>query len=564
MNWPIAYTPYIWPMLASAALMTALAGYGWKHRTLPGAIAFTITVLGIALWGLFTGIEIATTTVDAKSIWHIAEAMAAMFSLTGLMGLAIEYANPGQRLTRRLWLWLCAPLFVVFPLAATNGWHHLIWSRFWFDQFLRVDRGPLNFLVVGYALALPTLAFFMFLWLALSSRGIYRAQAIILFVGNALPTLTFLLEPMGINPVAPLDPVILVFNITGLLYMVAIYRFGMLSLIPVGRETAMERMADGLLILDAQKRIIDLNPAALKILGISARRVRGQNLAAWPACAPVFERLDGAGASSSEITLGAGDQARHYELNVSPLTDPHGSQFGCMLLLHDKTEERRSQALLLEKQRALAMLAERERLARELHDSIGQVLGYVKIQAQTAREWLAQDKKAEADSGLTTLIAVAQDAHADLRDYIFAAQSATVAGFGLLPLLRQYLTRFQQHYEMPVELTVAPDWTDDLLEPTVEAQLLRIIQEALNNVRKHAQARTVQVRLEVQERHAQIVVQDDGAGFELTRQGTREGQYGLGFMRDRAEEVGGSLVIQSAPGRGTQVVICIPRKDTRA
>ncbi len=104
MSWPYTYTPFIWPMLASAGFMSALAYYGWKHRTLPGGVAFAVTVLGVALWGLFTAIEIAATTVDAKSIWHILEAMAALASLTGLVGLALEYANPGLRLTRRLWL----------------------------------------------------------------------------------------------------------------------------------------------------------------------------------------------------------------------------------------------------------------------------------------------------------------------------------------------------------------------------------------------------------------------------------------------------------------------------
>jgi signal transduction histidine kinase len=221
----------------------------------------------------------------------------------------------------------------------------------------------------------------------------------------------------------------------------------------------------------------------------------------------------------------------------------------------------KAQAQLLERQRALAMLSERERLARELHDDLGQVLGYVKMQAQAARDRLAQDQKAAADSDLAQLVAVAQDAHADVREYILGAKSAAPTQPGFLPVLRQYLHRFSEHYALRTELIAPPDWMDDVLEPTVEAQLLRIIQEALTNARKHAHALCVQISIVLEESQAQIIVQDDGVGFDPRLLATAEGlKYGLGFMRERAEEVGGSVEIHSAPGAGTRVIICVPRR----
>ncbi len=231
------------------------------------------------------------------------------------------------------------------------------------------------------------------------------------------------------------------------------------------------------------------------------------------------------------------------------------------LLLHDVTTQKQVQAQLLEQQRALAMLAERERLARELHDGIGQVLGYVKMQAQAARDRLAQDQKAAADSDLAQLVAVAQDAHADVREYILSARSRPVTEPGLLPALRQYLRRFGETYKIRTELILPPELTGGAFEPTVEAQLLRIIQEALTNARKHAHAQCVQVTIVLEEGGAQIVVKDDGVGFDPMLLATADGQkYGLGFMRERAEEVGGCVEIRSAPGAGTRVIICVPRR----
>lgn len=219
----------------------------------------------------------------------------------------------------------------------------------------------------------------------------------------------------------------------------------------------------------------------------------------------------------------------------------------------------------MEQQRALAALQERERVARELHDGLGQVLGYVKMQAQAARARRAQDQTKVADDDLARLVAVAQGAHADVREYILGARSGTSAEPGLLPALRQYLQRFGETYQIRTELITPPELSDGAFEPTLEAQLLRIIQEALTNARKHARAQSVQVRFYLEEGRAQIIVQDDGAGFDPALLAATEGQkYGLGFMRERAEEVGARVEIQSAPGAGTRVIIDAPRRKEEA
>jgi signal transduction histidine kinase len=161
------------------------------------------------------------------------------------------------------------------------------------------------------------------------------------------------------------------------------------------------------------------------------------------------------------------------------------------------------------------------------------------------------------------LVAVAQDAHADVREYILGARTDISADVGFLPALTQYLRRFSENYGIAVELSAPPELSDGAFEPMVEVQLLRIIQEALTNVRKHARARRVRIGLSVYDSRAEAIVQDDGAGFDSALLETAEGQkFGLRFMRERAEEVGGSVQIRSAPDEGTQVVICVPlRKD---
>ena len=173
-------------------------------------------------------------------------------------------------------------------------------------------------------------------------------------------------------------------------------------------------------------------------------------------------------------------------MEASPLKDWRGLEIGRLLLLHDVTKQKLAQAQILEQRARPGPLQERELVARELHDGLGQMLAYVRMQTQAAGDWLAKDQKAIADSNLAQLMAVAQDAHTDVREYILGARSATSIQSGFLPALQQYLQDFSELYSLRTELIVPQDRIDNIFEPTVEVQLLRIIQEGAN---QHAQAR---------------------------------------------------------------------------
>ena len=185
--------------------------------------------------GLLTAMEMAATA-PVKILHHKLEAAAALSAMIATFYFALEYTSPGKWATRRNTLLLSLVTLGLMLLIATNDLHHLLWTRLWFDRVVRVERGPLNPLLLAWAILLPTLSVLLFLRLSLRSRGVYRRQALMLFIGAALPLLTFFLEPAGINPLAPLDPVILMWNVSSLLYALAIFRFHMLEVVPIGRE----------------------------------------------------------------------------------------------------------------------------------------------------------------------------------------------------------------------------------------------------------------------------------------------------------------------------------------
>lgn len=219
-------------------------------------------------------------------------------------------------------------------------------------------------------------------------------------------------------------------------------------------------------------------------------------------------------------------------------------------------------ARLHQRLRELAITEERERIAREMHDRPAQVLGFVSTKAQAARELLAAGRADEARSQIDGLIELAQEAYSDVRADILALKS-TGTGNDFLGGLGEYLERLREQSGLAVELELEGLQGDsDLgLRPEVELQLLRILQEALSNVRKHAGVSRARLRLWPQGEAILAQVEDQGRGFDPHSPPARgTPHFGLSIMRERAEAVGGSLRITSAPGAGTRVTVGMPRR----
>jgi PAS domain S-box-containing protein len=561
MSWHYAYSPFIWPMLASALVLAGLGVYGWRHRSVPGALPFAFLMFLPIPWALGAVAKVAATDIATKIFWIKLEPLWLMPVANASLWFAVEYANLGRWFSRRTLALLAIPALLLPPLLFTNGIHHLIWQNDSADGDIRPVLGVLSPFLMGYGLLLLFATSLIFLWLFWRSP-LHRWPAALCLCGQIAVRGAFLLDRARPNLIGPVDLTVLASCFAGSMYALALFRFRLFDLVPVARGTVIEQMHEGMLILDREQRVIDVNPAAERILGISAKAVRGTNAnRLFPACSGARPDLC---VDESEITLPGKGGTREYELHLSPLKDRRGFQLGHVVLLYDVSQQKQAQGQVLEQQRALATLQERDHIARELHDSLGQVLGYVKMQAQAVRKLLALGRTAEADGYLAKLAAAAQDAHSDVREFILASRSHVSADSAFIPVLEQYLQRFSDQYGIATALHVPPELTAAAFEPTVAAQLLRVIQESLTNVRKHAGARRATVSFAVSDSRAETVIQDDGTGFDPARLGADEGRgYGLSFMRERAEEVGGSIRIDSAPGEGTRVTISMPLRKER-
>jgi two-component system nitrate/nitrite sensor histidine kinase NarX len=205
----------------------------------------------------------------------------------------------------------------------------------------------------------------------------------------------------------------------------------------------------------------------------------------------------------------------------------------------------------LEKESAVAQ--ERAFIARELHDSIAQALAFLKIQVHLMRDAVDAGDLARAQKVLSEIDAGVRECYGDVRELLVHFRTRS-QGADIEPAIRTTLGKFERQSGLPAHLVIRG--TGMPLAPDVQIQVLHIVQEALSNVRKHAHAEEVWLTVE---RGAQwrFTVRDDGVGFATGEQ-EDETRVGLGIMAERAEKIGATLAIESAPGEGTSITLALP------
>jgi nitrate/nitrite-specific signal transduction histidine kinase len=205
----------------------------------------------------------------------------------------------------------------------------------------------------------------------------------------------------------------------------------------------------------------------------------------------------------------------------------------------------------------MAVLKERYRLSREFHDGLAQTLGYLGFQAEHVENLVADEQSGEAIAEIHELRQTIRAAYADLREAIDGLRLSVDDPGQVAARLESYTAAYARQTGITTEFQAEPPNLE--IDPGAALQILRIAQEALTNVRKHAQANHVWVRLQEEKDSLQMRINDNGRGFptELETERTQH-SYGLTTMRERAEGLGGILTIATSPEKGTRITVDIP------
>jgi signal transduction histidine kinase len=215
-------------------------------------------------------------------------------------------------------------------------------------------------------------------------------------------------------------------------------------------------------------------------------------------------------------------------------------------------------ARLLQRTREIAIVEERTRLAREMHDGIAQNLAYLRLQVDRSLEMVEEDSRLAVQ--LEGVHGLLQQNIDELRRNIFDLRPVELEGKSLFAALENFVAEFGRRWRLQTTCVVKGELPVEL-SPETESALYRILQESLSNAQQHACCRQLTVSLAVEDkRWINLAVQDDGLGFESPPTAEPLPGKGLGLvsMRERAHTAGGHLTVESNPGQGTRVEVKLP------
>jgi signal transduction histidine kinase len=207
-----------------------------------------------------------------------------------------------------------------------------------------------------------------------------------------------------------------------------------------------------------------------------------------------------------------------------------------------------------------AQEAERQRIARDLHDETGQALTAIGMGLRGLSTALTNNRnRDQAIKTLRHLETLAADSLQELQRLIADLRPSHLDDLGLPAALRWYAGKIQERSDMKVKVDIEGD--EILITSALKIAIFRIVQEALNNITKHAQAKDVYIQLDYRPKHVFVSIRDDGVGFDLDMvrlSRARRPSLGLAGMQERAALLGGEVTIQSSPGQGTLVEAILP------
>ncbi len=213
-----------------------------------------------------------------------------------------------------------------------------------------------------------------------------------------------------------------------------------------------------------------------------------------------------------------------------------------------------------ERFKEMATLEERERIAQELHDSMAQDLGLAHLKLSEVEKSISATGNTEIKEDVKEIRKIIKHSYVDVRESIFGLRAMVSKSVRFVPALTEYLRDFSETRNIPIDLKV-DDAGASGLSNLAEIQLIRIIQEALNNISKHAQATAGKISFEPDGRFLKVTIEDNGIGFMPEEIAEKKMHFGLQTMRERARGLGGKFSVDSAPGKGTRVIVLLPREE---
>jgi len=372
---PWLFTPYALVLFITTALLLAVALMLVPRRHTSGGSSLLLMVLAVGWWALMAGLEAAAVGQAQKIFFRNLLDIGAMLSPSLFLIFALNYRGQERWLRRPFLVAIVAPALIFILLTWSNPLHHLIWTGFSpgppGSNLLHYQHGPAFTLVILYVylcVGLGTSQLALAYWAA---RGLYRRQAGGILFAALFPWVGSLIYFVGPNPWPDFDLIPVAFGLTAVILAASIWRLQLFDLsiaTPVARDLLVERASEGMLALDAQNRLVDINPAAQRMLGLSIQ-VLGQPVAEALATRPeVLAVLQSSGAGE-EVRL-EGDPPRFLGIHQSELRNARSQPAGRLVTVRETTGHKIIEQALHESRERYYTLIEQAPLSIALVDTI--------------------------------------------------------------------------------------------------------------------------------------------------------------------------------------------------
>lgn len=319
----------------------------WRERPEPGAIPLSILMTGVCYWATVLFFRLGASELSAKIYWFDAGWPGIVLIPVAWILFALDYTGRSQYIDRKLVIALSIVPVISAVIGLTNAYHNLMYV----DQMLVQQQGdavmertpgPWFWVISVYTLVLGVAGVVPFIQFALSDVETFRGQSVAIAVGALTPVCTSALYLVGQLPTSGVDPTPISFTVSGVAFLGALTRFQLFSQSPApiqpAQQTVFDRMQEGIIILDQQDAIIDINEQAADILEQPPESVLGESIQAQvPDIAAVID----ASGESQQCSLGAAN--RTYNVSVNEIVDSHGRVVGRIITLYDITEFVRQQ-----------------------------------------------------------------------------------------------------------------------------------------------------------------------------------------------------------------------------
>ena len=557
MGW--RFSIYLLPTFAAGAITMLLALYAWRRRTKRAALPFTVFLLGLSVWSLGYGIELGFTALGPMLLWDKVAFVGSVIVPTAWFLLAVEYAGHDTWLSRKRVALLAVEPIATLALVWTNEFHGLIWRRAAIDSTGPITTpqfafGPAYWVNFGYSYLLILVGIALFVRVMLHANRLFRRQSLVMVLGAIGPlgvNAVFNVAPR-LNPVGNLDLTTFALAVSGVFFALALFHFRIFGLTPAARDSLIEGMDDGILILDAEDRIVDCNPIARRALGDGIRGKALSRTAIGPS-----DSID-RNIESFEVD----EESRTYEVSETRLTDFRGETVGRFVLLRDVT----TLQILRDHEQRLSVL--NRILRHNIRNELTVVTGHSGLLLETVAGEHREHVEA-IDRAATRILDMSEKARhvqGTIGSDRVSDRSVDVAEIATATAER--LAKAHPTAEVHVDAP-AVAWVSAVGHELLEVAVENIGKNAI--VHNPESGPSVWFRIEKRRRTTRITVADDGPGIpeselaaiESDRETDLEHGSGLGLWLARwiVDASAGELSVQSDGVSGNVISIDLPRKE---